>query len=1218
MKYLLRFSVFFLSGLIIWYFIYFEETESENVSNDFVIVTKIKGDYNNDFAHTCLNSKMSELDRILAKEGMEGDALFIELCKNVKNKIRDASIYSGKVVLIGINDTGENPGIYTYVIHNGEKITVPVTDDVGVRFLRAGFNTICKIKTKVSTPDGIREKISRCTTDPTANISLKQIDPQLKKKIKAYLSIYLNKNATPKSNEEILVKNEFLSDFFMTKMSARYEEINKTVEYIIEKNEDQEKHYLSFQRPLTRKSFQLIGQLFPILEEVEGNHNEETGVVTSYTKNYRKMFLSRLKGGSETSNSWFNLFEKPDIWAESFTKLDKTEIEKNKTIDSLVSHLSRFAFRKTHFYFAYVYDNPRPPTDEAKKILKMLNANQDNYFHFIVLRPSRGRNKVDPINQIDPIWKIYEAIHQSNKKDASIELMEDSRDSKDFIRIANLVLEKIKIQQIQNGRLKDRSQKENASDRKVNRKRIRQLGLVLKAFSKYLNRLINEYKIEDLTNEANQETTELSRPIISDIKAINLGSFISKINRTNISVISEKIEFIIDKNKSNNSLTLNKSIVLKALIAQEIKKQIYNKLDELQIDQIFLQEERIALDEAKKGKSKRLNVFKSLFQEVDYIKEFEKHSSIDITGKEIISTTNQAVVPLSKATNKRYYAYTSYKFEDNQPTPNDEELKIVRAILLKLVRHIVLKDVYIVHNSITSPNSNEPSIVNSIVNSIFRDDFKYEPSTEIILAFIVLTIFYIVYLRTASDLVKGYQKTAWAFMLLECLAVFAMFGVILFFINNGQYLLSVENLSGNAKIYFYLLLVIAGIATIVTFSPVLSFNIFTKAPKTSYIGHSGYFTKLKILSVVKSASLFFPYLCAFFVVLVPSTQNGITPANMPDDLKLILIFAIIGIYLFSFLIQFSYKQDPSNYRIGLRALDDAVRYFMDRSADYRKELEDLMIKLVRPKGFDFKEFVPITVNEGFKDLSLSASLKRGAMNFPFAFSLTEGRFLKKDYDLEKSGDLIFVSFLSDDTMLTRLSTILDPGIRHKSGAFIAKSWVELIKAIYSAWSFSAFFPRINNHLDYYIYGEIEDIQGYFNGELLSSIQERTPVEVMKKRIRSVLGNIPPTMDIVILTDRYLENEAKDVISRHLMGSKRMGVIVTLNDEYRGLKRIFNYYGTYVPLTYPRYWPVFAAKNRQLSNLIEVSTEVPISLNQELGTVLKTSIKELMQKNESQV
>ena len=181
------------------------------------------------------------------------------------------------------------------------------------------------------------------------------------------------------------------------------------------------------------------------------------------------------------------------------------------------------------------------------------------------------------------------------------------------------------------------------------------------------------------------------------------------------------------------------------------------------------------------------------------------------------------------------------------------------------------------------------------------------------------------------------------------------------------------------------------------------------------------------------------------------------------------------------------------------------------------------------------------------------------MNFPFAFSLTEGRFLKKDYDLEKSGDLIFVSFLSDDTMLTRLSTILDPGIRHKSGAFIAKSWVELIKAIYSAWSFSAFFPRINNHLDYYIYGEIEDIQGYFNGELLSSIQERTPVEVMKKRIRSVLGNIPPTMDIVILTDRYLENEAKDVISRHLMGSKRMGVIVTLNDEYRGLKRIFNYW-----------------------------------------------------------
>ena len=162
MKYLLRFSVFFLSGLIIWYFIYFEDTESENVSNDFVIVTKVKGDYSKDFAHTCLNSKKPIVEGVVSEEGSEGDMLFVDLCRNVQKKIRDASIYSGKVVLIGINDTSRNPGIYTYVVHNGETISVPVDNDNGIKLLRAGFNLICKIKAMVSTSGGRRETLSRC------------------------------------------------------------------------------------------------------------------------------------------------------------------------------------------------------------------------------------------------------------------------------------------------------------------------------------------------------------------------------------------------------------------------------------------------------------------------------------------------------------------------------------------------------------------------------------------------------------------------------------------------------------------------------------------------------------------------------------------------------------------------------------------------------------------------------------------------------------------------------------------------------------------------------------------------------------------------------------------------------------------------------------------------------------------------------------------------
>jgi hypothetical protein len=602
-----------------------------------------------------------------------------------------------------------------------------------------------------------------------------------------------------------------------------------------------------------------------------------------------------------------------------------------------------------------------------------------------------------------------------------------------------------------------------------------------------------------------------------------------------------------------------------------------------------------------------------------------KKKFLDVVLEEtsVVEPNNQLrfkAIPLGL--NKRFYAnlaekaflpvYPQYTNLNKREKKTYQDIKQTDELLknIAIFSNVYDKDYPNSKNIVTAPGDN-PSIVQHIIDQIFHKDFRYTPSAIMAGLCILMAIFSIFYLRVSSNLVTGYKKEAKYIFFIEVLITSAVLWAIYSILSKGQYLISPklaidDPLFNTLKYIFYAL---TGIVIFLLFSPFIS-NYKTQ-------GYQAYFFKLKFYSLIKAVSLLLPYLVAILVVMVPSTKHGLTFANLPKPYAIYFMGGLFVLYFALFWLHSLYEQDAASYKSGLSALNNKVKEFVDQTVDYRKDdLDDPTTMLVRAKGFDFKEFIPVDINQGLKDISLSASLKHGAFMYPLGYSALQGKLLKKDFDLEQMGDMIFVSFISDDLINSRLSCISKAELRQKTGAYMVKTWLELVRAVYSKWTFSAFFPRTNKLLDYYILGDIGDVQEYFNNEIMATISKKSSLPYLKRQVEKILNRIPLDMDIVMLTDTYFANDCRELIARFIRGTKRMGILINIEDEYKTARRIFDYYGTY-PDLFPEGWRLTTYK-KSLSNLLEVTTSLPTSLNVNFRTPLQNSLRQLIKKNETQI
>jgi hypothetical protein len=513
-------------------------------------------------------------------------------------------------------------------------------------------------------------------------------------------------------------------------------------------------------------------------------------------------------------------------------------------------------------------------------------------------------------------------------------------------------------------------------------------------------------------------------------------------------------------------------------------------------------------------------------------------------------------------------------------------------------------------NELISTDKKKGSVVETIVNQIFHRDFLYIPSWFITFLFLVMSAMCVIYVRLSSDLLSGYSRIIWilnifVFIIPTLLLILMLIGVW----EHGQFLLS-PSLSGLRGLIYPIVLLFL-VMILIVISP-----IFARYRVNYVIGRGFfYFLKLKLSLSLKLLAASFPFFLTLSVFVIPTTHKGLTVVKFPIYYKISLLVAIAGFYLIMWLINVMQKQDRKRYEMGFNALNKDARRITEYIPDEDKRTIELLFhKIIRPKGFDFKGLEYLDINSGLKDLNLPASINRTAVsndreifNRMFTLKALQGGLLKNDFDTEQMGDLALVSFISDETIVSRLSCINRPDLRTKTGAYVAKAWLSLIQDIYQKWTISAYFPRLDKNYDYYIDTDTGDYQDIFNEEFLLSMHRRYKVDYLGRRIKGFFNRLSSNYDILMFSDKYTHTMCLKLMKPRLKNSGIFGVIIKIDEA--NSPRLLDSYGAY-PALVPDKTLTFEGKMRS-PNLLEITSNLPSNLEEDFRPKIRSSIKTLI-------
>ena len=1276
MNKLLRIGIFVISLSTIFYFYFLENSDSKGAVTDFLAIIEVKGEYSKK-----IDIKPNKEIKVKEANLSEGDRLFINTIREIYNKVYDSKVYSGKAIILGVNSekgqiyphlvdggtyirTNVSKEAYSQLSQFRKNLSTKNFPDMNPRVLK---QIDVELKNKISQEDG--------------NLESGQLSQNARAVLKDFSSDLFDDSdkQVEKLNVENFKFNNFQDfDDLLGKLSEQKQNqpgtgIQKHISQELSKKISS-KYSIIYHRPLTRSSYDLLekhckealaaydkslfnefktavfgkGENKTIWYRSQGaipfkkNSNNKSGSVSPVEAiaDYLENNISVKQTHFYLANSFLNAKAPKEVAKKFVNVISKNPDNYFHFIvlpQGSVGSTQGGNFAKLYQYITDV--NNQHLKTKGKPLIELRQISiQRNFFYQKML------NSI-----LDDIGKFPEQAHAIGEE---LEI-NYGRD-----KIFRTLFKQ------ENGKYIPNDLKTIITNKLLNKA---YLEIILQNGGHLYSQgqLLKGILLHNKFGQQREEIIASMRKKLTDPKTShwkNALRLLVLIEREDYQRYSEQFylhqEFKerqteIERFRRSPSSSISSSIQSFNLKDRRLEMIANQSLTELfdQTDHSYSQPDRMLdyfLDRSEGNPNDQFigNAVLSWFDEeshFDILTQLKILSSKDFALKEqfldLVIKETSVIHPkdqlrfkaLPLELNKRFYfnlalqAFSPVDSQNFKLNDGDKQLNQEIIIFENLLAGIALSasdfdlDYPSSKNIIISQSENDSkasapvqgSITEHIIGQIFHKDFRYTPSAIMAGLCIIMSLMSIFYLRVSSGLVTGYKKGARYIFAFEVLITAAVVVVIYSIIDKEQYLISPklavdDPLFNGMKYTFYFL---TGLVAFMLASPFVS-NFTNK-------GHLVYFTKLKLYSAIKSVSLLLPYLVAILIVMIPSTPKGLTFANLPKPYAIYFMLGLSGLYLLLYLLHFLYEQDAASYKPGLTALNDKVKEFVDQTVDYRKdEQDDPTTMLVRAKGFDFKEFIPVDVNQGLKDISLSASLKHGAFMYPLGYSALQGKLLKKDFDLEQMGDMMFVSFISDDLINSRLSCISRVELRQKTGAYMAKAWLELVRSVYSKWTFSAFFPRTNNLLDYYIVGDVGDVQEYFNAEIMEAIANKKELPYLKRQVEKVLSRIPLDMDIVMLTDTYFANDCRELIARFIQGTKRMGILINIEDQYKTAWRAFDYYGAY-PDMFPEGYRLTTYK-KSLTNLLEVTTTLPTSLNQNFRTPLQNSLRQLIKKNETQI
>jgi len=1217
---LLRSGVFLTSFAIVFHFYFFEEMDSKGAVTDFIAIIELNGEY---------PEKIKNEDQKV-KQNREGDLLFVGLINAIRDEINSSKVYSGKSIILGVN--AKKGYIYSHRIDGGSYIEVNVnraevksfqdylkktssaiskdnnqrdTSRILVEFKNkiiiksnAKNKNQAKLYETVNKKNSINDYIvifhrpltrdAYETLETCCAALIKKYDEQLFKRFKGSLSDFLhNENESTAIWDRTYSVNESPERFQLGNQSYQISPIGAIADYL-------EKH-VSIKQTHFYLASNFLGE-----EPAKEVADKFVRVISKNPSNYfHFVLLPTSKGSTQQSN-----------FASLYNRISRDAREQSKKPGKPPIKLRKAQVNRNFFYKKAI-NSILVDVEENRELAEKIGTDLEEKYGGKAIFETHFKER-NGIFLPDNLRAKYLASLLNENYLKVLLFNGDNKYSQGLI-IKNLLLDS-NFSEEKHELITQIKQKARPGNTRIGWNVIKLLMLMdlddYNLFSKifYKQKEIRKYRnaIESFRRAPMSSFKTLYKTFGQDILTLDaqakdaLDEFTQKLGFVPNFSNDEASVFLFACSELDSGSNEHKSLLATIVLSSLNENEFFELLRRLKV---VHQKTVTKVEKIKKRK------FLDIVLDV---------SSVTQPNSEI----RFKAIPLEQ--NKRFYTILASESFDKARAradiPDDfiakrqsDHIRDLDTFLLDIVSYYIdyERNYGASRNIIVSPKD-RPSLINHIVSQIFHKDFRYTPSIIMASLCLVMSIFSIFYLRVSSNLITGYGKEAkYIFRFELSIALVVIFSFSYFFYK-GQYLISPElavndPLFNKLKYIFYFLTLV-----------VLFLLFFPFITNHTNLGHLWYFTKLKADSFRKSTSLLLPYLIAILVVMIPSTQHGLTFANLPKSYAYFVLGGLFIFYVLLFFLHIFYEQDNSIYKTGLSSLDNKVKEFVDQTVEYRKDdPDDLTKMLIRAKGFDFKEFIPVDINQGLKDLSLSASLKHGAFMYPLGYSALQGKLVKKDFDLEQMGDLMFISFISDDLINTRLACIPRAELRQKTGAYMAKAWLELVKSVYSKWTFSAYFPRSNNLHDYYQKGDIDDFQEYFNDEIMLAIKGKKKLTDLRKQVQRVLTTIPLDMDIVMLTDTYYANDCRALMIKFIQGTRRMGIVINIEDQYKTVKRfLFDYYGAY-PEIWPKGWRIRIYK-KSLSNLLEVTTNLPTSLNASFRTPLKNALGQLIKKNESQI